>query len=427
MTKIPLQGSSHLKDRNRVIFCENDKAYAFNCIAMSNETDLCAVSIDDWSKFHDLEWESLTGKTVYIWPKNKINYSYLKNVQKKLKSIDPEAEVLWVNPKNLGIPKEGDIEDFIKKYSGNDKEVLRQVQAVLETANTTDLYGRVKKRYEETIAGTRETIPLPWDEIDRATMAIAPASLTVLCGEGGAGKSYFLTQMCEYWHMQLGHKVALFELEEDKEFHIIRMIAQKSGEQRLVNDRWVKDNPEEARAIFEDYAYLAKEMENVLYDAPRKQVSLDYLAKWVEDRCKEETRIICIDPITAAEPSVKPWIADTKFINDVHQPLRDHGASLVVVTHPKKGGVKDVGLDGVAGGAAWGRFCQTALWLRNHYGTEDIEILERGWKVMKKANRSLVVLKARSGIGGGRSFAIDMNDLVFNEIGEEVKQTKKGR
>ena len=422
----PFNGSSFLDKTNNVIFCENDKSYVLNCMSGIEESDICAVSIEDWNDFKIYDWGSLAGKNVYIWPNNKPKYPYLEHVQKKLEEIDPRPNVLWVNPKNLSIPAGGDLEDFIAKYGYEDAEAIKQVKAVLDSAHTTDINGLIKKRTEESIAGTRETIPLPWRELDEATMALAPGTITVLCGVPGASKSFMLTQMCEYWHVQLGHSVALFELEADREYHIMRMLAQKSGEPRITNDRWMRENPERTRKIRDKHKNFIKKVGDIIYGSKKIEVTLDDLAAWVKEQAKAGKRIICIDPITFAEPKEKPWIADRKFISLVQPPLVDYGASLVVVTHPIKGGGNNVGLDSVAGGTAWARFTQTVLWLKNLGDNQEVEIIKNGCIFKEKANRIVTVLKASNSFGGGRSFAMNMDKLVLHELGEEVK-SKKGK
>ena len=78
----------------------------------------------------------------------------------------------------------------------------------------------------------------------------------LLCGDPGSTKSFFLLEALAYWYEQ-GVKIAVFELEEDRGYHLYRTLAQRQEKGDLFNPDWVKDNPEFSRkAFFEHREFL---------------------------------------------------------------------------------------------------------------------------------------------------------------------------
>ena len=76
----------------------------------------------------------------------------------------------------------------------------------------------------------------------------------------------------------------------------------------------------------------------MIYVAPTLAVPIMALAQWVNDRAEEGTRIICIDPITAAQVVRIPgWKTRRSSAIEVKKAVVTHGCSLVIVTHPAQG------------------------------------------------------------------------------------------
>ncbi len=187
----------------------------------------------------------------------------------------------------------------------------------------------------------------------------------------------------------------------------------------LFDNAWVEAHPVESRTAAAAHATTLDEFGRCIFAAPDKQVTLSDLAEWVESRVKAGCEIIAIDPITAAEQTAKPWIADCEFLLRVKTAIRVTGARLILVTHPKKGRKSAVGLDELAGGAAWARFTHSVLWMqayrppkrvavRTGFGLADIEV-----------TRAILISKARNGRGAGLNIAYDFegSSLTFSEIG----------
>ena len=139
--------------------------------------------------------------------------------------------------------------------------------------------------------------------------------------------------------------------------------------------------------------------------------------------------MLFIDPVTAATTTDAPWADAQKFLHTVIPILDRTGASLVLVTHPRKrnngGGIPS--LDDVAGGAAWSRFSHTVLMLEHHRDPKSATVRRYGDPLPEAAEitRTLRILKSRNGKGGGWAlgFELEPGTLRFTELGAIVRNT----
>jgi hypothetical protein len=110
----------------------------------------------------------------------------------------------------------------------------------------------------------------------------------------------------------------------------------------------------------------------------------------------------------------RPWDSDHLFLTTAKRIITDAKASLILVTHPKKG-AQGSGLDDLAGGATYQRFAQTVLWL------EYVEAKEGFFKssaglVSESYNRILQIRKARESKGQGLKIGFWFNGETFKSI-----------
>ena len=94
----------------------------------------------------------------------------------------------------------------------------------LATLPSKALAGQV----ESEISGKRYAAKWPWFYVEKLTLALMPNTVTILCAPKGSGKSFLVNQACQFWHAQ-DYKPAILELEEDREFHLRRALAQRIG------------------------------------------------------------------------------------------------------------------------------------------------------------------------------------------------------
>ena len=147
------------------------------------------------------------------------------------------------------------------------------------------------------------------------------------------------------------------------------------------------------------------------------QVTLEQLAEWSQKRAKEGSRVICIDPVTAAVQTGKPWIADNAFLQNIKKTATEFGCSFVLVTHPTKS-INEPDMTALSGSAAYSRFAQAIFWLHAH--EPKTSKVKTACGVLDTVhNRTVHILKARNGRGNGMQFACDFvsGNLTLKEFG----------
>lgn len=277
----------------------------------------------------------------------------------------------------------------------------------------------------DTISGKRRTVEWPWPVLGEYTEALLDGTVTAVCGAKGATKTFFMLQCMSHW-IACGERAAMLVMEEDTEHCLRRCLAQQSGQAGITGSRWVKEHPTEAMQAWQDHREVLDKVGAHLYDLPTVDIALPQIAAWIEQRIADKYRIIIIDPITAAVQTPDPWIQDAKFINGVKRAAREGGVSIILTTHPKKGGAKLIDLDSLAGSTAYVRFAQTVLWLEAYGDDKPVTIRTCLGKMQTPANRAVHVLAARNSKGRGKRIAymFSPETLTFKEIGLIVKEQK---
>lgn len=275
---------------------------------------------------------------------------------------------------------------------------------------------------EEVISGARVNIAWPWRTLTREARSLLPGTITVFSGIAGSSKSLLISQACLFWLSQ-GVSFAAFHLEEDRTYHQLRALAQLEGESRMTLDDWVRNHPDETHDAMLKHKETLESLGQSIWDAPSSDVSLVDLAGWVRERAAEGRRIIIVDPVTAADPGREPWHSDRVFVNECKRAMREHGASLIVVTHPRNANPSLTGqLDNHAGGQSYNRLTQSMLVL-NSVSERDVTVTSHeafGTTTREvTVNRAVLISKARNGAGTGKmiGFWFDPKSLTFREEG----------
>ena len=289
-----------------------------------------------------------------------------------------------------------------------------------------DRISSLKHHVAQIIAGKKTCVPFPWDMLSRLTNALLPGTITLLCGAGGSAKSLSILQSFMFWH-EHGIKCAYYELEEDKDYLLMRLLAQRCQISGLTVYDWIKDHPFETQEAIEVYDKDLKLWKDNLWASPVNPSSYAELAEWIEQRASEGYRIVCIDPITmATAPSGKPWLEQSDLIHHAKRIARAYGLSVIFVTHPTKTSSVNPEQGGLAGGAAFSRFIQTIIWLQMHEDKLSSIKTPIGTDSMTH-NRTMHILKARNGRGGKCKLGFYFNDesLLEDELGLIIKKKKK--
>jgi hypothetical protein len=284
---------------------------------------------------------------------------------------------------------------------------------------------------EAQIDGRFVNIPWPWAWLTGLVQGLTPGSRLGIVGAGGASKSFMVTQALAVW-LERGIKVAVLELERSRAFHLSRVLAQRTSVADLTRSDWVRENPETVRHLFAEHREFLNRIGEAIYTVPR-QLTTSQGAEWIEQRAAEGFRIVIADPVTSLVCRGDPWIEHEQFLARTEQAVRASGASLIVITHPRKGGGGLPDLDNIAGGAAWARSLDSVIWLESH-DAKVSRIKTPCGSDEQSHNRTLYLLKTRSGEGENMRLAYRFETgkepgakgaLVLTELGPILKTRKK--
>ena len=317
---------------------------------------------------------------------------------------------------------------------GSVGEKVGIVRAELETiqkeinsrpADSGDGVGRL---IADTLAGRRQVLKSPWPLMDGLTRCLMPGTLTLLCGNPGASKSFMLLQLVAHL-IETGFYASVLELEESPEFHAVRALAQRSGIADLTDPDWMQAHPDATWSAYNENKDFVAFMSAAI-TAPDSQLTFQQVVGWIRDKARAGCKFIGIDPVTAVQTTRRDvWAEHNDFLQSVKQIAVEHNTALLFVTHPVKA-VSMPDLNQLAGSAAFGRFCQSALWLE-HIESKTGDVKTTMGTVETEYNRILHILKSRNGTGQGIRIAcrFSKDDLSLKESGLICKKqtTKDGK
>lgn len=382
------------------------------------------------------DWSMLAGKTCYLWPDNdpvdpktgkSTGVEHMKEVAEILHALTPRPVVKWIAQDKLGLNDKGDVHDYMQEYMDESGKVRDLeggrlvIEHVLIDAQTLGAASGLWKNLEDTMNGLRYSAPWPWKETGRLTQALLPGTVTILCGDPGVSKTWWILQSLLFWHGN-AFKPAAYFLEEDKEYYLNRLLALLCKNFNLINLEWIKANPDIVRKAMSDHYDMIEDLASNVWTCSVKvngkvQVTQDDLTEWVRERAMAGSRVICIDPVTAVDQGKEVWKEDAKFILNVKQIASDYGCSVVMVTHPRGGKEGQYNLDGLAGGRAWARYPQTVFWLKFADENKPVNISTPfGCDAVLEPNRLAVICKCRNGPGNGKVIAYQFSPITAEHI-----------
>ncbi len=418
--KLPLYNRSRISKQDSVIVVEGEKAvHALFDIGIQATTSPMGAG-----KASFADWSPLKGKSVYLWPDN--DAKGIEHMESVRTILDADCQLFWIEPSNLGIPLKGDVVEFLANNEGTPEDQRSAIGLVLDEATPLGAAQQLGQRFESIIAGDWVNIEWPWPYMTTEAQSLLPDTVTAICGDPGCGKSFLLLESFWKWHLS-GRKVAIFELEDDKVYHLQRVLAQLECNANLTNAEWIKQNPEQAKAAYENQKDIVESLGRVMWDAPARQTTLTELANWFEARCEEGFEICAIDPVTAAASNDKPWIEDQNFIFRVKTIAKKFHTRLVYTIHPRiSQGKVGASLSRLAGGAAYPRFSHSVFWLTRHDKEKSATVWSRdGGSRPVSFERGLRIQKARNGPGAGAELAFHLSkgSLCFEEYGTIISET----
>ena len=410
----PLYNRTRIKNVDTIIIVEGEK-----CVhALADYGFTATTSPAGAGKADYAEWLPLAGKNVILWPDNdEPGGKHIKQVETIIARLEPAPRISIVNPSDLDLEHKEDAFDYIEQCKVAGLDVRLAIQEALQRAKPKGEAAGVFERIEAIVSGKYQALKWPFDYLSRLSNSLFPGTVTLLCGSPGASKSFVLLQALAFW-LEDNIKSCVYALEEDAEFHLMRASAQKAGISGLTSPDWIHSNPETAKEHYNTNADFLEALGRCLWASPETQLTLEQLSGWTEDRAKQGYRIIAIDPITAAaQPSTQAWKVDNSFLQAMKRIAIDYQCSIVLVTHPAKN-MSYPDLNQLAGGAAYGRFCQSAFWLEAHEPKKS-KLMTACGTVEDYHNRTMHILKARNGRGQGLGLAceFDSETLTLKEFG----------
>jgi hypothetical protein len=420
---LPIYNRSRLRAADWCLVVEGEK-----CVHALADIDIVATTSPMGAgKAIYADWTPLRGKRVYLWPDNdpiksgrSKGHDHMHAVAEILQGLDCRLNL--VDPDALGLARDGsDVVDFLAAIAGTMAEKRDAIDAALGRSKPLSAAGELFDRLQACVDGSYRDVGFPWPALTKLNQAFLPGTLTMLCGAPGSTKSYFLLQLLMHWR-EIGVPVACYMLEHDKAYWLQRCLAMMASISGLVNVEWIRLNPEVAMKA---QSTLQLDLERMarLIDIPDRPVSHLDLLTWLDGRSAAGSRILAIDPVTAAAAMEKPWVADLDFVTKAKSLARQRGFSVLLVTHPRTGkGISP--LDDLAGGSAFQRFTQTVLVLKSHYPPREICYEGECGTMRANVNRTVIIAKATNGPGSGMQVGMEFNPktLRFNERGIVVEE-----
>jgi len=408
---LPLLNRPSFRDADSIVVCEGEKCVkALHRVGIVATTKPCGAQSPEKA-----DWTPLYGKNVILWPDNDHKgIQYMKQVEDLL---SPHCDIRWIEPEKYMLPEKGDAYDYCEKVNW-DKELAR---IPIAEAMGRDVASTVKQQMLDIASGRRTAVRWPWRQLGRLSQALIPQTTTLICGEGGDGKSLFMSQAMLGMYED-GVKFAVYDLEEDREHRVGRALAQREKDTNWLDYEWLSGKEAEVTGVCDRNADFMNGFGKCIWAAPDKAVKRDAILEWVDARAKEGCRVIIIDPITALQrPPKAIYEADEDFISQTKVLSRQYNVSIVYVTHPAKGRMNPVSLDGLQGGSAYGRFCQTVIWVE-WVKEKERECLTEFGNAMYQVNRKVHLIKTRNGKGRCTlGYHFNKNTLTFEEYGAIIK------
>jgi len=422
---LPLYNLSNVIKADTVIVCEGEK-----CADTLTRYGFTATTSAGGAKnAKNSDWTPLAGKNVILWPdRDTEGRKYMLDVEQILQSLQPQPRISILDPTGLDLVEKEDVVDFIEQLKVLNRpgaEITTAIAEALKKAKPVSIATEIQQRLADITAGRYVCIDWPWDYVSRFTRALLPGTVTLLVGNPGASKSFMALQAFSFWN-ELDLRTSLYEVEEDRTFHLTRALAQRTGQADITDPNWVKENSQLVERLIADNREFLDDFGRCLYASPNTQPTLAQLAQWIEQQAKIGCRIIGIDPITSAERGGEPWVVDSKFLQAIKRTATDYHCSIILVTHPIKA-VSFPDLSQVAGSAAYQRFSQTILWLESH-DEKSSKVRTAVGTTEMNYNRTLHILKARNakGMGLKLAFRFECDSLTLNELGLVMKERKDG-
>ena len=390
--KNPIFRLDKVKDKNTVVIVEGEKCvYALEYIGI----DYATTTIGGAKNAKKSDLTPLRGKRIVIWPDNdKAGMEYLADLTQILTSLD--CSIATIDPNEMMLGDAEDCADYIKKHikSYSAEELKADIEQTIKEARTSGYFDSFEKqRIADLESGELKSFDIGWPCLSDSKWMIG-GTVTTLCAKPGVGKTWLVHNLM-IRAVEKGIKVANIQLEEDKDYHIARILSTMAG----ISCDPDNTTTEDLRRMRESRE-LVNEIAKSLVIPDFDKCSLTDIAEIVKQKAEAGCKIIIVDSISVAEKNPKnSWMDDQLFVNRIKFVTRLHKSRVILVTHPKTSAsstnregkqITTMSMDTMSGGTAYQRLSQTILWLHDvEEGTQTLNWYHKG-------NRGITVLKARN-------------------------------
>jgi hypothetical protein len=371
------------------------------------------------------DWSCLAGKKVTIWPDNDVvGKAHGETVAEILERIGCNVKI--VDVESLNLPEGGDVIDLLKRLKAdgmNAKQAREAIDVIVATAKPVvpAALSAFDGEMVSVKSGERACLETQWPVLDRETQAFMPRNILVVAGNPGASKSFLALQVIR--HALKTVPVSALMLEDDRTFHIRRLLAQISSCSKLTENNWIEENREEYDRIREKHEDELKIISRSLHEAERGSIDVKGLLAWVEEHAKH-SRLLVIDPISYMRRSKHGWLDDEEFLDGAHEIVKRSNTTLMLITHTTKQGMGKGPMDMscICGGTGYMRKAQTVLFLSKMSDEHEVTIGCAAGRTKEHINRCVWVFKARNAPGYHMlGFKFDGQSLTWKEAGIIIK------
>lgn len=424
----PLFNRGRIRNADTVIVVEGEKCVEY--VTRAGLTATCVPGGGGHGTAAKANWAPLAGKTVILWPDHdpikgdgtRGGHEHMRECASQIKMLSPSCSIWWLNPDDLRLGDKEDVADYLDRFP---KEKWADAMSdAIDLALPMGGASELQEFMQDVIAGKRSNVAFPFRELTKSTRALLPGTITVLVGDPGSTKSMLMVQ-CLWWWRRRGVNVAAYMLEDDRRFHLQRILAQIDGNADLTDDEWIRQYGPEVLSAMDRHREELDALSKIIFDCPDDTPDYKQILMWMQRVCDGGARVIVVDPITAVDAGKHPWDSDREFMAKAKAILRRHGVSLILVTHPRSSNNK-TSHDDAAGSRAFGRFCQSMLWIKRCDPAARTRVKTPIGDAMHITDRIIVLVKVRNGRGQGVRLAYQFNcdNLQFIEQGMLVRIVK---
>lgn len=440
----PLFNRTQIRTTNTVLLVEGEK-----CVRALRSIGIVATSAAGGAQTAaaKVDWKPLAGKTIFLWPDNdapdengKIaGQQYIKNASDQLQALQPEPTISTINIKPLNLPIKGDAADYInlqRQEGKTDPEIKLAILQLCEATQPMGPAAEVIQLVEDIVTGKHKPLDWIFPQLSAQTNALLPETITIFGGTPGSGKSWFVLENAMHFFDQ-GESVAILMLEESRRYWLRRAMVIRGKNSIHLDAKWMREHPDEARALPRMHYQWLERFGQCIHQVPGLYTEMKTVVKWIAQQVSKNTRLIIVDPITLAIVEGELFREELKALSEIKQDIEVTGSSLILVTHPKQGNIP-IGMNAMAGSAAYQRAVQTILWME-HLDDDNEFLVKRIHKpdfgaptvqeVSVTCNRQLHLLKTRNGQGHNLKIAyhFEGKTVSFAEQGLIVKSTHKNK